>query len=95
MSASVTRCLEQNVASILLKDAKFCRHIKKQFFKPQNIYIKPIMFGDFVGEKKLPKLAENRQNGYKSPNLVTVWISIAWLCSFAVAVKARYIQKLL
>ena len=67
MSASVTRCLEQNVASILLKDAKFCRHIKKHFLNPKtsisNLLCLAILLGrkNYQSLQKIAKMVTNRQ----------------------------------
>ena len=67
MSASVTRCLEQNVASILLKDAKFCRHINKYFLNPKtsisNLLCLAILLGrkNYQSLQKIAKMATNRQ----------------------------------
>ena len=38
----VTRCLEEKIASFLLKVAKFVATVIKSILKPQNIYIKAV-----------------------------------------------------
>ena len=72
---SVTRCSEENIADNLVKIARFVSTVNNQSFKkPKLSTTKPLLTGDF-GQKKLsPKASENRQNGEKLPNLVTLQI---------------------
>ena len=74
-SRGVTRRFREKIASFWWKIVKFVATVIISFFKCQNIYIRAfiiIFFLAILGKKLSPKTYKNRQNGDKSPHLVTL-----------------------